>query len=110
MDDKVKTIIEAISKTKGKNTLIYDFTSITPFVDTAIICSADNMRQVFALATNIKNELREKGYDIRGFEGNQDSRWILIDAQEVIVRVFLDEEREIYHLERLYADLPRVSA
>ena len=35
-------------------------------------------------------------------------RWVLLDYGDVIVHVFLDEEREYYRLERLYGDAPRV--
>ena len=39
-------------------------------------------------------------------EGNRDSRWILIDASDIIVHIFEQKERTAYNLEKLYADLP----
>ncbi len=39
-------------------------------------------------------------------EGNRDSRWILLDAGDIIVHIFEQKERGVYHLEKLYADLP----
>lgn len=107
LENKIKVILEEISRTRGEDILIYDFTSVNPFIDRVIICSAGNMRQVSAIAHNVKDKCRECGYDVR-VEGDDSSRWILIDIDTVIVHVFLDEEREFYHLERLYADLPRL--
>ena len=39
-------------------------------------------------------------------EGDSDSRWILIDLQDVVVHLFVQQEREVYRLDRLYADVP----
>lgn len=105
----MKIIVEAINATKGEEVIVYDFTSVNPFIDRVIICSANNIRQTFAIANNIKDKCKENKIDVR-VEGNKDSRWLLIDADEVIVHVFLDEEREVYRLERLFGDLPRLES
>lgn len=109
VENKIKIILDAIGKVKGEDIIIYDFTSINPFIDRVIICSANNMRQVYAIAQMIKEKCRENQIDVR-IEGNQDSRWILLDIDEIIVHVFLDDEREVYKLERLYGDLPRLES
>lgn len=108
MSEKLKIIIEAIQKTRGDDIIVYDTSTSNPFVDNILICSADNLRQVFAIANNIKDLLRENGYHIRSMEGKRDSRWILLDVEDIIVHIFLDEERELYKLERLYSDLKKV--
>lgn len=109
VENKINVILDAIGKVKGEDIIIYDFTSINLFIDRVIICSANNMRQVYAIAQMIKEKCRENKIDVR-VEGNQDSRWILLDIDEIIVHVFLDDEREIYKLERLYGDLPRLES
>lgn len=109
VENKIKIILDAIGKVKGEDIIIYDFTSINPFIDRVILCSANNMRQVYAIAQMIKEKCRENQIDVR-IEGNQDSRWILLDIDEIIVHVFLDDEREVYKLERLYGDLPRLES
>ena len=106
LEKKMKVILEAIDKGKGEDIVVFDFTSVSPFIDRVIITSANNMRKVHAIADRIKEQCREYDFAVR-MEGNQDSKWILLDAGEVIVHVFYDEERDVYRLERLYGDLPR---
>lgn len=102
-------IEKAIDEKKGENVVIYDFRSANPFIDNVVICSASNMRQVYAIADNIRDKMKETGFYMRSMEGNKDSRWILLDIDTVIVHVFFEEERETYKLERLYADLPQIT-
>ncbi|MFV0381782.1 MAG: ribosome silencing factor [Breznakia sp.] len=108
MEEKLKIIVDAIQSTNGYDIIIYDFTSINPFIDRVVLCDGDNQRQVYALANNIRDALKTRGYDVKHFEGNKESKWILLDVDDIIVHVFLDEERHFYALEKLYADLARL--
>lgn len=102
-------IMEAINKTKGENVNIYEANALNPFIDYIVICEASSYRQVYAMATNIKDLLKENGIHIKSFEGQKDSKWILLDVDDVIVHVFLTEERDNYALDELYANLPQVN-
>lgn len=106
MSDLLKVVYKAIDEKKGEDIIAYDFTSLNPFIDEVIITSVSNLRQVYAIADNICDRVKENGYTVRSMEGNKDSRWILVDLDTVIAHVFLHEERDTYKLERLWSDLP----
>lgn len=106
MTDNVKTVVKAIDDKKGKDILIYDYHTLNPFIDYTIIASATNQRQVYALAANVVDEARLAGMKVKRMEGDKDSKWILVDLDTIIVHLFLEDERSIYRLEQLYADLP----
>ena len=40
----------------------------------------------------------------RAIEGADGRRWVLLDYGDVVIHIFLAEDREFYRLERLYAD------
>ena len=106
MNECLNIVIKAIGEKKGEHIIKYDFHTLNPFIDHVILCSASNIRKVHAIAQNVKERVREHGYTIRSMEGNNESRWVLVDLDTIIVHVFLQEERDHFQLEKLYADLP----
>lgn len=100
-------VLKAISEKKGFDIKEYDTRSMTPFMDSMIVVSTTNIRQNNAIAQNIKDRLKENGFDgtIR-IEGNADSKWLLIDLKEIVVQLFVKDERQVYQLDRLYRDVP----
>ncbi|MCF0105898.1 MAG: ribosome silencing factor [Holdemanella sp.] len=100
-------VLKAISEKKGFDICDYDCRTLTPFMDHMIVVSTNNIRQNNAIAQNIKDRLKENNVDIQvRVEGNTDSRWLLIDLQEIVVNLFVHEERQVYQLDRLYGDVP----
>lgn len=106
MKEKLEIILKAIGEKKGEDILVYAYSSLNPAVDEVVIASASNQRQVFALADNVKDRLEEHGMRVDHVEGGRQSRWILLDASDIIVHIFEHQERSVYGLEKLYADLP----
>ena len=100
-------VLKEISEKKGFDIKEYDTRSLTPFMDSMIVVSTTNIRQNNAIAQNIKDRLKENGFDgtIR-IEGNADSKWLLIDLKEIVVQLFVKDERQVYQLDRLYRDVP----
>lgn len=105
--DALDTVLKAISERKGHDIEVYDVTSLTPFMDTMIIASANNQKQNNAIAQNIKDRLFEAGWDGEfKMEGSGESRWILVDLKDIVIHLFTGEERALYSLERLYHECP----
>ena len=41
-------------------------------------------------------------------KGGRDADWVLLDYVDFVVHIFLEEKREYYNLERLWADAPQI--
>lgn len=108
MDHKLAAVVKAIDEKKGKNIIAYAFSQCNPFIDYTVIAEANNLRQVYALANHVKEQARTEGIPVQRIEGDQNSTWILVDLDTIIVHIFLSETREVYRLEQLYGDLPMV--
>lgn len=63
---------------------------------------------MLAIAEEINKQLKQTGTKRQGIDGNDQSQWIVQDYGDVVVHIFSPEMREVYDLERLWADAPRV--
>ncbi len=74
-----------------------------------VIASAANTRQVRAISDEVEAQVAEAGgpRPVR-VEGRDDLTWVLMDYGDFVVHVFLEETRQYYDLERLWADVDRV--
>lgn len=108
MDETLSSILKSIEKAKGENTQVFKFASRNPFIDYVVITSASNMRQVNALAHYVREGLLEQGLGYSHIEGNETSKWVLVDGGNTIVHIFEENEREVYDLEKLYSQCEKV--
>ena len=81
---------------------------VTTIADLFVLCSGRGERQVQAIADGIVEKAKAAGRAPIGVEGYGSGRWILIDLSDVVVHVFVPEERDLYRLERLWGDAPVV--
>lgn len=102
-NQKTLAICKYLSEKKAYNIVYIDVESKTSLCDYFVICSGRSSTQVKALAENLEEKL-EKEFDLtpKRREGVREGRWAVLDYQDVIVHIFNDEERDFYHLERLW--------
>ena len=104
----LKTAVAAIEDKKGVDTVVLNISGITVIADYFIIASAENDRQLEALAENVKDALGRSGFECKSVEGFKRSGWVLFDYGDVIIHLFNRETRSFYDLERMYRDAKRV--
>ncbi|HUB10137.1 MAG TPA: ribosome silencing factor [Myxococcales bacterium] len=100
--------VEAGLDKKAERPTVLDVRGLSSYADYVVLLSADNRRQIDAVATEIEARLRQAGVRALGAEGNGDSGWMLLDFADVVVHLFSPEARDFYDLEGLWSDAPRV--
>lgn len=103
----LELIIKAIYDKKGEDIIAIDVSKSSPICDYFVVCSASNERQMVTIANSIDEELSKNNYDIKKIDG-KGSKWIVVDAKEVVIHIFSKEERENYNLEKLWSPFPQV--
>ena len=93
----------ALSK-KGEEVVLLDLTGQPAICDYFVIASGGSEPQVKAIADAITKELDLAGQRVWHTEGYRAQRWIVLDYVDVVVHVFHRDTREVYQLERLWAD------
>ena len=102
--EELEIAVKALDSRKGKNITALKVEDLTILANYFIIASATSTTQVKALADEVEYQLGEKGVKPKSIEGYQSQTWIVLDYYDIIVHVFLEETRDFYQLERLWAD------
>ena len=102
----LSSVIKGIFEKKGQNVLKIDLRKLeNRITDYFVICHASSGTQVGAICDSVddtvRNEASEKPSHIEGLDN---CFWVLLDYGNVIVHVFLEEYRNFYSLESLWAD------
>lgn len=99
----------AASEKQGHDIRVLNVRDLIAITDYFVIVSASNDRQVHAIAVAVEDELRRSSVKPLRREGERDLRWLLLDYADIVVHIFLDEDRAFYELERLWKDAPGVA-
>ena len=95
--DLVKRIVEGIQEKKGKDIVVADLTGTDNTVcKYFVICEGNTPTQDY-----VRINAGEKPIAV---EGMRVARWVAMDYSDVLVHVFVPEERDFYNLENLWAD------
>lgn len=90
----------------GENVVVYDVREKTPYVSYYIVASAQTERRLNSLVQTAKDSLYDNYKEIDHVEGRNGSKWILIDAKDIVIQLFTREERNRVDFDALYQDCP----
>jgi len=102
----LKQVILAMQEKKGKNIISLDFQEIPDAVTKYfVVCHGGSKTQARAIFDNIiekvKRNCKTPPYHREGYVN---SEWLLIDYADVVAHVFVEESRNFYDIESLWAD------
>ena len=87
-----------------------DVTAQSSINDYLIIATATSEPHLRALRVELEKALDAEHVHLVGMETSQESGWLVIDAFDVMIHLFLAATRERYGLERLWRDAVEVPA
>lgn len=102
-------IAEAALDKKGLGLKVLDMRGLVAYTDYLIICSGTSDRHCLAIADSIERSLRPDKIRPLGVEGKPKGRWVLLDYGDVVVHIFVDSERDVYGLDSLWVDAPKMA-
>ena len=105
MNELLKEVCNKIDETQGEDIVVLDFKKTSPYIDYFVICSARNTRLAASIIDEIEDLCALKGLSVKSKDDNKDSLWQFIDLGEIVVHVFVGNERHKYNLEGLWKDL-----
>lgn len=89
---------------KAWDITVLDVGHLTVITDYMVIASGRSTLQVKSLADDVDDAMALEGVTLRAREGTGEGRWVVLDYGTVLVHIFHPEDRQFYHLERLWED------
>ncbi len=99
---KLEEVLETIDRNLVENIMVYDVRNFSSLCDYVIVTTALSETQMFAAIHYLSED-----FILRGIEKGHG--WSLVDLGDIVVHLFLKEDRELYGLDRLYINIPKVS-
>ena len=107
-EELLELVVKAADEKRAEDIVALDMRGVSLLADYFVIMSGTSDRQVQAIVDEIEEKEEAAGVEIRRIEGQKGSKWMLIDLNDVVVHVFMPEERQFYNLEKLWQDAPLV--
>ncbi|KXU38061.1 hypothetical protein AXK12_00720 [Cephaloticoccus capnophilus] len=102
----VRQICRALDAKKAEALRVSDVRAYSSITDYIIVATGTADTHLRALRVELEKVLDAAGAQILGMDGQRESGWLVVDAFEVMVHLFLGETRQHYRLEQLWQDAP----
>jgi ribosome-associated protein len=96
--------VKKAAERKAADILSMDISKLSLVCDYFLLLSTNNKRHCQSIADFLREELTKEGEAPLRVEGYSGGCWILLDCGQLVIHVFLEEERRYYNLERLWGD------
>ena len=103
-----KAVIAAALDKKAIEPVLIDVTGRASYADFIAVGSGRSDRQVDAIAEGVCEAMAARGRRPLGREGARNGRWVLVDFGDLVLHVFYHPLREVFDIESLWIDAPRI--
>ncbi|NVH67210.1 ribosome silencing factor, partial [Burkholderia pseudomallei] len=101
-----RVIVDALEDVKAQDIKVFNTSHLTELFDRVIVASGTSNRQTKALASNVRDKVKEAGGDIVSSEGEDTGEWVLVDCGDAVVHILQPALRQYYNLEEIWGDKP----
>ena len=101
-----RVIVDALEDVKAQDIKVFNTSHLTALFDRVIVASGTSNRQTKALASSVRENVKEAGGDIVSTEGEDVGEWVLVDCGDAIVHILQPALRQYYNLEEIWGDKP----
>ncbi|MCB1172940.1 MAG: ribosome silencing factor [Leptospiraceae bacterium] len=104
-----RQIADLLDQKKATNIQLLDLRKANPYFCTFLIASLNSQLQLKTMVREIQKQFGQFLPQKSGLRPQDlDSGWVVLDFIDLVVHLFLDEQRQYYNLERLWGDAPRL--
>ncbi len=101
-----RAIVDGLEDVKAQDIQVFNTEHLSPLFERVIVASGTSNRQTKALATSVRDAVRDAGFAKPRMEGEDNGEWIIVDCGQAVVHIMQPNIRQYYHLEDLWGEKP----
>jgi ribosome-associated protein len=101
-----RAIVDALEDVKAQDIKVFNTSHLTGLFDRVIVASGTSNRQTKALASSVREKVKENGGEVISTEGEDVGEWVLVDCGDAVVHILQPALRQYYNLEEIWGDKP----
>ena len=101
-----RAIVDGLEDVKAQDIQVFNTEHLSPLFERVIVASGTSNRQTKALASSVRDAVREAGFPKPRIEGEDNGEWIIVDCGAAVAHIMQPAIRTYYHLEEIWGDKP----
>lgn len=101
-----RAIVDGLEDVKAQDIQVFDTEHLSALFERVIVASGTSNRQTKALASSVRDAVRDAGFTKPRVEGEANGEWIIVDCGQAVVHIMQPTYRQYYHLEELWGEKP----
>ncbi|PMS18783.1 ribosome silencing factor [Trinickia dabaoshanensis] len=101
-----RAIVDGLEDVKAQDIRVFNTSHLTELFDRVVVASGNSNRQTKALASSVREKVKEAGGEIISTEGEDIGEWVLVDCGDAVVHILQPALRQYYNLEEIWGDKP----
>lgn len=97
-------VIDALEDVKAQDIRVFDTSKITSLFDRVAVASGTSNRQTRALASSVRDKVKQSGGHVISLEGEETGEWVLVDLGDMVVHIMQPAIRDYYRLEEIWGE------
>ena len=101
-----RAIVDGLEDVKAHDITVFNTEHLSPLFERVIVASGTSNRQTKALASSVRDAVREAGFPKPRMEGEDNGEWIIVDCGAAVAHIMQPAIRTYYHLEEIWGEKP----
>jgi ribosome-associated protein len=101
-----RAIVDGLEDVKAQDIEVFNTEHLSPLFERVIVASGTSNRQTKALASSVRDAVRDAGFPKPRIEGEENGEWIIVDCGAAVAHIMQPAIRQYYHLEEIWGDKP----
>ena len=101
-----RAIVDGLEDVKAVDIQVFNTESLSPLFERVIVATGNSNRQTKALASSVRDAVKEAGFSKPRMEGEENGEWIIVDCGQAVAHIMQPAIRQYYRLEEIWGETP----